>query len=321
MLFNLASQEWDQELLDYFGIPSGLLPEVRPSSQIYGQSDPEVLGAAVPIAGIAGDQQAALFGQGCVLPGTMKNTYGTGCFLLVHAGNWRPAPGEGILASAACRTGTAPAFVLEGAVFIAGAAIQWLRDGLGLLASAAESEALAGSVPDSGGVHFVPAFVGLGAPHWNPAARGALAGLTRGTTRAHITRAGLEAIAFQTVDLVQAMGIGRASDLPRDPDQQPPGPGEIASRTLRVDGGASANNLLMQMQADLLGMPVERPKVLETTAAGAAYLAGLATGFWNGVDEVASLRKLDRLFEPARGSEWREEQLSGWRKAVRRVLL
>jgi glycerol kinase len=263
----------------------------------------------VPIAGLAGDQQAALFGQGCTAPGMMKNTYGTGCFLLVNTGEEPVRPSTGLLASAGWQLGGRTAFVLEGAVFIAGAAIQWLRDGLGLLASARESEALAASVPDSGGVHLVPAFVGLGAPHWNAEARGALVGLTRGTMRAHIVRAALEAIAFQSVELVEAMRAEtRARRL-------------AAPGALRVDGGASANNLLCQIQADLLGMPVERPRVLETTAAGAAYLAGLATGFWSGLEELAAIREVDRVFEPARDTAWREEALAGWRKAVERVLI
>jgi glycerol kinase len=307
MLCHLGSQGWDDGLLDYFGIPEALLPAIQPSSAVHGETDADALGAPVPIAGIAGDQQAALFGQGCFAPGMMKNTYGTGCFLLVNEGHATPRPPQGLLASAGCHLGNAPAYVLEGAVFVAGAAIQWLRDGLGLIASAPDTEALAASVSDAGGMHFVPAFVGLGAPYWNAEARGALTGLTRGTTRAHIARAALEAIAFQTVELVEAMGGT--------------GPGGRKPPALRVDGGATANSLLLQIQADLLGIPVERPKVLETTAAGAAYLAGLAAGFWSGVDEVSAIREVDRVFEPARDDAWRADMMAGWRKAVQRVLV
>ena len=310
LLYNLDLRGWDPELLDFFGVPASLLPEIRPSSAVYGKSDAGVLGAAVSIAGIAGDQQAALFGQGCTEPGMMKNTYGTGCFLLVNTGAAPVRSQAGLLASAGCQFAEKPAFVLEGAVFIAGAAVQWLRDGLGLIAQASETEALARSVPDTGGVHFVPAFVGLGAPHWNADARGALTGLTRGTTRAHIVRAALESIAFQSAELVEAIRADRGGTA---------SPQRTAA--LRVDGGATANDFLCQIQADLLGFPVERPMVLETTAAGAAYLAGLATGFWDGVEELAAIRRVDRLFEPARDDAWRGEQMEGWRKAVERVLL
>lgn len=235
----------------------------------------------------------------------MKNTYGTGCFLLINTGGAAARSNAGLLSSVGWQTAAGHTYMMEGAVFIAGAAIQWLRDGLGLIASAGESEALARAVEDTGGVHFVPAFVGLGAPYWNPEARGALTGLTRGTTREHICRAALEAIAFQSAELVEAM----AKDA-----RQPPS-------VLRVDGGAAANDFLCQFQADLLGIPVDRPRNLETTAAGAAYLAGLATGFWDDPGEVASIRQVDRVFEPGMNDGWREEQMAGWKKAVQRVLL
>ena len=276
-----------------------------PSSAHYGDTHPELLGAPVPIAGIAGDQQAALFGQGCLEPGMMKNTYGTGCFMLANTGE-RPVRSEdGLLTSIAWRIGGETHHVLEGAIFIAGAAIQWLRDGLGIIASAPETEALAQSVPDTGGVYFVPAFVGLGAPYWNPDARGALVGLTQGTGRAHVARAALEAIAFQVAELMEAM----TRELGKPPD------------ALMVDGGASANDFLCQIQADLLGIPVDRPRNRETTAAGAAYLAGLATGFWDSPAEVRALRTTERVFEPRQSADWRAEQIASWRRAVQRVLL
>ena len=304
LLFNLDTQTWDGELMKFFRVPEQVLPTVLPSSARYGETTAELFGAPVALGGIVGDQQGALFGQGCLEPGMMKNTYGTGCFMLVNTGE-RPVRSEaGLLTSTAWRVGERTHYVLEGAIFIAGAAIQWLRDGLGILASAPESEALAASVPDTGGVHFVPAFVGLGAPYWNPDARGALLGLTQGTGRAHIVRAALEAIAFQGVEMMEAIVAETG---------QPP-------RALAVDGGAAANNFLCQLQADLLGIPVDRPRNLETTAAGAAYLAGLATGFWESPEEVRSLRRTERLFEPRREADWRAEQLAGWRRAVQRVL-
>ena len=304
LLFNLDTQTWDGELMKFFRVPEQVLPTVVPSSARYGETTAEWFGAPVPLGGIVGDQQGALFGQGCLEPGMMKNTYGTGCFMLVNTGE-RPVRSEaGLLTSSAWRVGERTHYVLEGAIFIAGAAIQWLRDGLGILASAPESEALAASVPDTGGVHFVPAFVGLGAPYWNPDARGALLGLTQGTGRAHIVRAALEAIAFQGVEMMEAI----VAETGRPP------------RALAVDGGAAANDFLCQLQADLLGIPVDRPRNLETTAAGAAYLAGLATGFWESPEEVRSLRRTERLFEPRREADWRGEQLAGWRRAVQRVL-
>ncbi|MEE8396481.1 MAG: glycerol kinase GlpK [bacterium] len=305
LLFNLQTGAWDPELLRYFRLPQSLLPTVVPSSAPYGATDASLLGAPVTIAAIAGDQQAALFGQNCLEPGMMKNTYGTGCFLLVNTGTTPLRSHAGLLTSPAWRIGAETHYALEGSIFVAGAAVQWLRDGLQIIADAAETEALANSVADTGGVHFVPAFVGLGAPHWNPAARGALVGLTRGTTRAHIARAALEGIAFQTMELVEAVS--------RDMGGRPP--------VLRVDGGAAANNFLCRFQADLLGLPVERPAILETTALGAAYLAGLATGFWSDLSEIAALRRSERVFEPTQGDGWRADQAAQWKKAVERVAL
>ncbi len=306
LLFGLESQAWEPELLDYFRIPSAVLPQVRPSSGVLAHTSPDLLEAKVPIAAAIGDQQAALFGQGCFTPGMLKNTYGTGLFLLLNTGTAPVRSKSGLLSSTGWRLGegAAPTFVLEGAVFIGGAVVQWLRDALGLIRTAADTELLAQSVPDTGGVYLVPAFVGLGAPHWNPHARGALVGLTRGSTRNHVARAALEAIAYQSAEMVDLM----AQELGQRPS------------VLRVDGGATANSFLCQFQADVLGIPVERPRLLETTAAGAAYLAGLATGFWSGLDELAALRQVERVFEPARDDAWREEQLAGWKRAVQRAL-
>jgi glycerol kinase len=280
MLYNLRTGDWDAELLKLFGIPRSLLPEVRSSSEIYGEA---VLDSVpVPIAGIAGDQQAALFGQVCHAPGLVKNTYGTGCFMLMHTGA-KPIPSNNnLLTTVAWRIGGKTEFALEGSVFIAGAAVQWLRDGLGIIKSSAEVESLAASVPDNGGVYLVPAFAGLGAPHWDQYARGILAGLTRGSTAGHVARAALEGIAYQVRDVLDAM-------------QRDAG---IKLKELRVDGGACANNLLMQFQADILGVPVVRPKVAETTALGAAYLAGLAVGFWKDRKEIAKQWQVDRRFKP-----------------------
>jgi len=268
MLYDIGALRWSDELLALFGVPREILPEVRPSSGTFGTADAEWFGAEVPIAGIAGDQQAALFGQGCVTAGTAKNTYGTGAFLLMHTGAERVRSTRGLLTTVACDERGQPAYALEGSVFIAGAAVQWLRDGLGLIASAAETEALARNVPDSGGVVFVPAFVGLGAPHWESGARGAIFGLTRGTTKAHLVRAVLEAIAFSTREVLDAMS----------------GDSGLKLADLRVDGGAAANDWLMQFQADVLGLSVTRPEVVESTAVGAARLAGLATGVWKPAD-------------------------------------
>jgi glycerol kinase len=303
LLFDIDTGAWDDELLEILGIPRAVLPEVRPSSHACGAVAPEILGAPIPIAGIAGDQQAALFGQACHAPGMAKNTYGTGCFMLLHTGAERIASAEGLITTVAASAGGAREYALEGSVFVAGAVVQWLRDGLGLIRSSAEVEALAASVPDPGGVYLVPAFVGLGAPHWDAHARGAIVGLTRGTTAAHVARAALESIAFQSTDVLIAMQRDAGIEL-----------GE-----LRVDGGAAANELLMQFQADLLGVPLARPRVLETTALGAAYLAGLATGVWRSVDEIALQWRRDRLFEPRISRDAAQARLAGWLRAVERA--
>jgi glycerol kinase len=303
LLYDINTRGWDPELCRLFEVPESVLPEVRPSSGSFGDATPDILGDPVPIAGIAGDQQAALFGQGCVEPGMAKNTYGTGCFLLLHTGARPVTSTHGLLTTVACDARGGPAYALEGAVFMAGAAIQWLRDGLGLLATAAESERHARSVDDSLGVHVVPAFVGLGAPYWDPEARGAVLGLTRGVTRAHLVRATLESLAFQIRDVADAMAADAGSPL----------------HALRVDGGASANDFLMQFQADLLGLPVERPALVETTAVGAAHLAGLAVGFWRTPKELAAMRRKDRRFRPRMAAERREALYRGWQEAVRRV--
>jgi glycerol kinase len=303
LLYDIHERRWDADLCRLFEVPEALLPEVRPSSGVFGETTADVLGIPVPIAGIAGDQQSALFGQGCTAPGMAKNTYGTGCFLLLHTGQRPVASSHGLLTTVACDERGGPAYALEGAVFIAGAVIQWLRDGLGLLARAAESEKHARSVQDSLGVYVVPAFVGLGAPYWDPDARGAVLGLTRGVTRAHLVRATLESLAFQTRDLMDAMAADAGAPLSE----------------LRVDGGASANDFLMQFQADLLGVPVERPSLVETTAVGAAQLAGLAVGFWRSPRELAGTRRHDRRFRPRMPAERREALYRGWRDAVARV--
>ena len=303
MLMNLSSGEWDPELLDLFDIPQAMLPRIVPSSCVVGLTGH--LGAGIPIAGIAGDQQAALFGQACFRRGLSKNTYGTGCFALLNTGERLPASKNRLIATRAASADTTPQFAIEGSVFVAGAAVQWLRDQLGLLASAAESEALAESVPDTGGVYFVPAFVGLGAPHWDPSARGLLTGLTAAAGKAHVVRAALEAIAYQTRELVEAM----ESDS-----------GERLSE-LRADGGASANDFLMQFQADILGLPVVRPSDIETTALGAAFLAGLAVGFWNNLDDLEQFWRVDRRFEPRLETGRREALFAGWKQAVGRARL
>jgi glycerol kinase len=303
LLYNLAERDWDPELLGVFGIPRDMLPEVVPSSGVVAETDPAQLGASFAIAGLAGDQQSALFGQGCWRDGMAKNNYGTGAFLLVYTGQRLPAPAHGVLATAACGPRGEPAYALEGSVFIAGAAVQWLRDGLGLIQAAAETEALARSVSDTGGVHFVPAFVGLGTPHWEAEARGTITGLTRGTTRAHLVRAALEAMAFGSAELLAAMA----------------GPGGIEVPVLRVDGGASANDWLMQFQADVLGIPVERPDMIETTALGAAGLAGLALGVWKRPEEFLAVRPY-RRFLPSTDESVRRVRRLGWERAVRAAL-
>jgi glycerol kinase len=298
LLYDLDRRAWDPELLELFGIPAGMLPAVVPSSGVVGETEAGHFGASFPIAGIAGDQQAALFGQGCCAPGTAKNTYGTGAFLLVHAGDRRPHPAAGLLATAACGPRGEPAFAVEGSVFVAGAAVQWLRDGLGLIAHASETDALARGVPDTGGVYFVPAFVGLGSPHWEAEARGTITGITRGTGRAHLARAALEAIAFSTAELLDAMTADGAT-VP----------------ALRVDGGASANDWLMQFQADILGIPVERPDMIETTALGAAGLAGIALGVWRSPADFLAGRRFTR-FEPAMAAGERSARRAEWERAV-----
>ncbi|MGQ9897879.1 MAG: glycerol kinase GlpK [Acidobacteriota bacterium] len=310
MLFDIHRLAWDDELCGLFSVPKALLPTVVPSSGLVGETDPALFGAPIPIAGIAGDQQAALFGQMCSHIGMAKNTYGTGCFLLLHTGI-KPCPSQqALLSTVAWQLGTSPAeYALEGSVFIAGAAVQWLRDGLQIIGGAAETEAVARSVPDTNGVRFVPAFVGLGAPYWDPHARGLITGLTRGTTRAHIVRAALEAIAYQTFDVVEAMLTDARRAL---------GSG-FKLTELRVDGGAAANDFLMQFQADILGVPVVRPTVTETTAAGAAYLAGLGIGLLRDVSEVAHIWKPERTFQPTLDAEARLAAYQDWRAAVQRA--
>ncbi len=299
LLYDLDARDWSDDLLRLFGVPRELLPALVPSCGVLAESGREHFGVALPIAGLAGDQQAALFGQACTAPGQSKNTYGTGAFLLVQAGNARPAAAPGVLVTAACGPGGGPTYALEGSVLIAGAAVQWLRDGLGLVASAEETEAMARGVADTGGVHFVPAFVGLGTPHWEPEARGTITGLTRGTTRAHLVRAALEAMAFSTADLLEAMAAGAGLDVP----------------ALRVDGGAAANDWMMQFQADVLGLPIERPALVETTALGAGFLAGIGAGIWREPGEVLG-RVGGVRFEPRLGAGERERLRAGWARAV-----
>ena len=303
MLMNLSTGDWDDGLLRIFDVPRAMLPRIVPSSGVAGETAAEHLGARIPIAGIAGDQQAALAGQACFRPGLSKNTYGTGCFALLHTGARVPVSKNRLLATRAASTSAQPQFAIEGSVFIAGAAIQWVRDELKAIATAAESEAVAGSVPDNGGVYFVPAFVGLGAPHWDPDARGLIAGLTRSSGRAHIVRAAIESIAYQTRELVEAMQADAGEEL----------------RELRVDGGAAVNDLLMQFQSDILGKPIVRPVDVETTALGAAYLAGLATGYWKSVAEVESFWRAERRFEPALPAAMRERFFGEWKAAVARA--
>jgi glycerol kinase len=302
LLYDIRRHQWDPELCRMFGVPMAMLPTVVPSGGVCGTVNADLLGAPIPIAGIAGDQQAALFGQGCVEPGMAKNTYGTGCFLLMNTGRRAVASRHGLLTTVACDAEGSAAYALEGAVFIAGAAIQWLRDGLGLLKHAADSERLARSVPSTLGVYLVPAFVGLGAPYWDAGARGAIVGLTRGVTRAHVVRAALEALAYQTRDVADAM-VADGGTL----------------RTLRVDGGAAANDFLMQFQADVLGAPVERPALVETTAMGAAFLAGLTTGFWTSPRQLERARRITKRFRPRFSAAARGALYRGWQDAVARV--
>lgn len=303
MLCDLATTSWSAEMLGLLDIPDSLLPEIRDSSEIYGDTDVSLFGAPIPIAGIAGDQHAALFGQACHAPGMAKNTYGTGCFALMNTGNTPIRSMHQLLSTVAWRIGGKTEYALEGSVFIGGAVVQWLRDQLGLIRSSAEIEELASEVPDNGGVYFVPAFSGLGAPYWDSYARGTITGLTRGSNKAHLARAALEGIAYQTHDVIKAMLEDSG----------------ISLKELRVDGGASMNGLLMQMQADVLGVPVVRARVSETTALGAAYLAGLATGVWKNQEEIAANWSEDRRFEPGPGRSLLQGQLEAWKEAVRRT--
>lgn len=303
MLFNIHTLEWDKEILAYFQIPESMLPEVKPSSCIYGET--EAFGGRIPIAGAAGDQQAALFGQCCFDAGEVKNTYGTGCFLLMHTGEKAIASGSGLLTTIAAGTGDRPVYALEGSVFVAGAAMQWLRDGMRMIRSAAQSEEYAAAVEDTGGVYVVPAFAGLGAPYWNPYARGTVVGLTRGCTKEHFIRAALESIAFQTADVLAAMEKDAGMKL----------------KSLKVDGGASANDFLMQFQSDILHTEVRRPECIETTALGAAYLAGLAAGYWKDTAEIRENWRLGSVFLPGMKADTRERLLKGWKKAVKCALI
>jgi len=304
MVYNIHDLCWDKELLDLFGIPESMMPQVRSSSEVYGHTKTTLFAHEVPISGIAGDQQAALFGQMCTEPGSVKNTYGTGCFLLMNSGEKPIMSSNNLLTTIAWKIGDKVTYALEGSIFVAGSVVQWLRDGLGIIRSSSEVEELAASVPDNGGVYFVPALTGLGAPYWDQYAKGCLYGISRGTTAAHIARAALEGIAFQTMDIVNAMQKDAGVEL-----------GE-----LKVDGGASRNNLLMQFQADILGTSVIRPKVTETTALGAAYLAGLAVGYWDSIDHIKSQWAVDASFEPSAADDTVRELKAGWADAVERTL-
>jgi len=305
LLFNINKLEWDSTILDYLNIPSSILGEVKSSSEIYGYIDKSFLGLEIPISGIAGDQQAALFGQTCFDVGEIKNTYGTGCFILMNTGEKPFYSDSGLITSVAWKIGNKVNYVLEGSIFIAGAAVQWLRDGLQIIKSADETEELAKSVKSNEGVYFVPAFNGLGTPYWNMDAKGLITGLTRGSNRNHIVRATLESIAYQTKDVINCMS--KDSNL--------------SLKSLKVDGGASVNNFLLQFQADLLNLNVERPKVVETTALGSAYLAGLAVGFWKDQDEIKKNREIDKIFYPLENQETMKQYYSNWEKAVSKTLL
>ena len=307
LIFNVHTSDWDDELLALLDLPRELLPAVHPSSHIYGHTRADWLGASLPVGGIAGDQQSALFGQACFEAGLAKNTYGTGCFMLMHTGEQFRSSGNGLITTRAAQPGETPAFALEGSVFIGGAVVQWLRDGLRAIPGSAQVQALAESVPDAGGVMFVPAFTGLGAPYWNAEARGAIVGLTRGSSVAHIARAALESIAFQSAALLQAMTRDAVAA------------GGAAVTELRVDGGACVNDLLMQFQADLLGIPVVRPKVIETTALGAAYLAGLSAGIWPDTRALAAHWQPERRFLPTLPRERADELMANWGRAVRQA--
>ncbi len=304
LMYDIRRGEWDDELLRALKVPRSVLPEVRSSSEIYGETVKSLFGSPIPVAGIAGDQQAALFGQMCTKPGMVKNTYGTGCFMLMNTGTKPKVSKNNLLTTVGWKIGSQTDYAVEGSVFIAGAVVQWLRDGLKLFKHSSDVERLAAEVPDNGGVFLVPAFAGLGAPHWDPYARGLIAGLTRGASGAHLARAALESIAYQVSDVLDAMKADAG----------------IKITSLRVDGGAATNNLLMQFQADMLGVPVVRPKVFETTALGAAFLAGLATGFWKNRDELATQWQVDRTFEPSMPASQVAELKAGWKKALDRSL-
>ncbi len=303
LLYDIHEGRWDEELLELLGVPPSMLPEVGPSSGVLAETAGGLFARAIPVAGIAGDQQAALFGQRCVSPGMVKNTYGTGCFMLMHTGREPIRSRSKLVTTPVCPGASEREFALEGSVFVAGAVVQWLRDGLGIIRSADEIEALARSVTDNGGVYFVPAFAGLGSPHWDPYARGAIMGLTRGTAAGHLARAALEGIAYQTADVLCAMESDSGLRL----------------TGLRVDGGATRNDTLMQFQADVLGVPVVRPRIQETTALGAAYLAGLGVGFWKSPAELDSQWQAERVFEPAMDRSRAADLLDGWRRAVERA--
>ena len=304
MVYNIHELCWDKELLELFGIPESMMPEVKSSSEVYGHTKTTLFAHEVPIAGIAGDQQAALFGQMCTEPGSVKNTYGTGCFLLMNSGEKPITSSNNLLTTIAWKIGDKVNYALEGSIFVAGSVVQWLRDGLGIIRSSSEIEALAASVPNNGGVYFVPALTGLGAPYWDQYAKGCMYGISRGTTAAHIARAALEGIAFQTMDIVNAMQKDAGVELAE----------------LKVDGGASRNNLLMQFQADILGTSVIRPKVTETTALGAAYLAGLAVGYWESIDHIKSQWAVDASFAPSASEETVKELKAGWADAIGRTI-
>lgn len=304
MLFNIHTLKWDEDLMKLFGIPMSMLPEVHSSSEIYGYTKTTIFAHKVPVAGIAGDQQAALFGQMCTTPGSVKNTYGTGCFLLMNSGTKPITSSHNLLTTIAWKIGDTVNYALEGSIFVGGSVVQWLRDGLGIIKSSSEIESLAMTVPDNGGVYFVPALTGLGAPYWDQYAKGTICGLTRGTTAAHIARAALEGIAFETMDIVNAMEHDAGIKLAE----------------LKVDGGASRNNLMMQFQADILGTKVIRPKVTETTAMGACYLAGLATGYWDSLDDIKRQWNADKVFEPLAPAEKVLKLKEGWANAIGRAL-
>lgn len=305
MLYNIDEKKWDEELLNILHIPHSLLPEVKSSSCVYGTTDPKLFDAAIPIGGIAGDQQSALYGQGCWESGMGKNTYGTGSFLLINTGARRPYSQKGLVTTLACDAMGKPVYALEGSIFITGAAVQWLRDSLKTISQAGETQAIAESIPHTQGVYVVPAFAGLGAPYWDSEARGAIVGLTRGSGRAEIVRATLESIAYQTRDIVEIMNEESGVKLTQ----------------LKVDGGAVQNNFLMQFQSDILGVPVDRPKIIDVTGMGAAFLAGLSTGFWKQSTELKNVRACERIFHPQMPSEQREKLYDGWKKAVARVRL